>query len=46
MNDPFTIELHERARKMLGTDIKGSWKRNIEIGVLFLVALTQIYQFY
>ena len=45
MNDPFTIELHDRARKMLGTDIKGNWKRNLEIFVLFLVALTQIYQF-
>jgi hypothetical protein len=45
MNDPFTIELHERSRKLLGTDIKGNWKRNLEIGLLFLIALTQIYQF-
>lgn len=43
--DPFTIELHETARKVLGKDIKASVRRTLEIFVLFLVALTQMHNF-
>ena len=40
-NDPFTKELLETARKVLGKDIKISTARAIEIGILFLLALSQ-----
>lgn len=45
LKDPFTIELHARAKALLGQDIKANWPRIIEIMVLFIIALTQIVQF-
>jgi fatty acid desaturase len=45
MKDPFTIELLQRARKTLGTEIKGSIVRDIEIGFFLIISLTQVYYF-
>ena len=44
-NDPFTKELHETARDVLGKEIKISPARVIEVGILFAVALSQYYCF-
>jgi cytochrome b involved in lipid metabolism len=37
--DPFTIELHETARKVLGRDIKINFRRIMEILALLVLAL-------
>ena len=44
-SDPFTLELHEAARKVLGKDIKATRSRQLLILVMLLVALTQVYGF-
>lgn len=43
--DPFTIELHEAAKRALGKNIKISYERAMEVAVLFLVAMTQMIAF-
>jgi Fatty acid desaturase/Cytochrome b5-like Heme/Steroid binding domain len=42
-NDPFTIELHETARRVLGQNIKATPLRCFEVFVLFLIGLSQTY---
>ena len=43
--DPFTIELHDEARKLLKQEIKANIGRVIEIIVLFTLAMSQLYLF-
>ena len=44
INDPFTKELHEMAKKELhGVDIKADKGRLIQISILLAIALTQVY---
>jgi hypothetical protein len=40
MMDPFTIELHETARRVMGKKIKMNFRRILETLVLLLVALS------
>ena len=42
INSPFTKELQEGARKILGQNIKITWQRICETIILFAIALSQI----
>jgi fatty acid desaturase len=44
--DPFTIELHETARRVLGTNIKATPQRWLEFIVLGIIYMTQTYYFF
>lgn len=45
LKDPFTIELKEIARKVLGKNIKMNLYRKIEISIILLIAISQMYKF-
>ena len=45
LKDPFTLELKEIARRELGKNIKMNWYRTIEISVVLLITIFQMYKF-